>query len=521
MAVTTTDIPYALQWSDWVVLAAYAIGIAALGLYFSRRQKTTEHYFTASGRIPGWAAGLSLFATLLSSFLFIGFPGQTYERNWELLMQQFMTPLVVLFVAWLIIPVLRNHVKVSVYEYLEQRFGYGARLYGTLAFLAEHFFKMGVVLSTMSLAIYTITGWNQDALIIGLGILTIVYTFFGGIEGVIWTDVAQGLLMLAASVFVILYVLFFAGGDAPTDILNAAIEDDKFRLINPEFDMRQKTVYVIVWMGIFHFLLRYVTDQTLVQRYLTAPSLSEARKSASVSIVACMIAWITFSLIGTLLYGFYKLNPSRLGDGIEKADQVFPWFIGHEVPGGFTGFILVGLLAASMSTLSSEFNSFSASLTTDFYERLAGALDNRKRLLMSKSIVLISGVCAVVLALLLSRYSGGIMLLVLNAWAGIGAVLGGGILATFFLGIFCPRANKRGLYPALAVGFALTLWCYATANEWITLPENLAFLKYGWHTWWLIGFSNILVFLLGYGLSRLFPAKMTALPESATDRIGL
>jgi len=164
---------------DWLVLIGYAVAIAMLGLHFSKRQKTSEHYFTASGRIPGWAAGLSLFATLLSSFLFIGFPGQTYERNWEVLMQQFMTPLVVLFVAALIIPVLRKHIKVSVYEYLEQRFGYGARVYGTLAFLAEHFFKMGVVLTAMSLAIYTLTGWNQDAVIICLGILTISYTFFG------------------------------------------------------------------------------------------------------------------------------------------------------------------------------------------------------------------------------------------------------------------------------------------------------------------------------------------------------
>lgn len=520
MAVTTTDIPYALQWSDWVVLAAYAIGIAALGLYFSRRQKTTEHYFTASGRIPGWASGLSLFATLLSSFMFIGFPGQTYGQNWEVMMKQFMTPFVVVFVAILIIPVLRNHVKVSVYEYLEQRFGYGARVYGTLSFLGEHFFKMGVVLSAMSLAIYTITGWNQDALIIGLGVLTITYTFFGGIEGVIWTDVVQGVLMLAASFFVIFFILFFASNDGATAILTAAIEDDKFKLINPDFDMRERTVYVIAWMGVFHFMLRYTTDQTMVQRYMTAPSLREARKSALVSAVACMIAFCTFSLIGTLLYGFYKLNPERLGAGVDKADQVFPWFVGQEIPGGFTGIILIGLLAASMSTLSSEFNSFSACLTTDFYERLIGRLDNRGRLLLSKFIVLGAGMFAIVLALVISRYAGGLMELVLEAWATLGAVLGGGILAAFFLGIFCPSANKRGLYPALAVGFLSTLWCYATANEWITLPENLAFLKYGWHTWWLIGFSNILVFLLGYGLSRLFPAKMTAVTESAADRIS-
>lgn len=505
--------PQTLQVLDWVVVGAYGVGIALLGLYFSSRQRTSEHYFTASGRIPGWAAGMSLFATLLSSFLFIGFPGQTYERNWEVLMQQFITPLVVLFVAMLIIPVFRAHIKVSVYEYLEERFGYGARVYGTLAFLGEHFFKMGVVLSAMSLAVHTITGWNQDAVIAVLGVVTIGYTLFGGIEGVIWTDVVQGLLMLASSIFVIAFILFFASGDSAISIIAAAVEDDKFKLIDPEFDMAKQTVYVIVWMGVFHFLLRYTTDQTMVQRYLTAPSVREARKSAFVSIGACMMAWVTFSLIGTLLYGFYKLNPGLLSPSIEKADQVFPWFIGHAIPGGFTGIILVGLLAASMSTLSSEFNSFSACLTTDFYERLIGTLENRGRLLLSKIIVLVSGVSAVLLALLISRHPGGIMQLVLDAWAGIGAVLGGGILATFLLGIFCPRTNKRGLYPALVIGFAMTLWCYATANEWIVLPERLSFLKYTWHTWWLIGFSNIFVFAAGYGLSRLFPVAAGPVSE--------
>lgn len=509
---------YTLDWMDWVVLAVYALAIAVMGVFFAKRQKSSDHYFTASGRIPGWAAGLSLFATLLSSFLFIGFPGQTYAGNWEVILQHFVTPFVVLFVAILIIPVFHRRIKVSVYEYLEQRFGYGARVYGTIAFLAEHFFKMGVVLTAMSLAIYTITGWNQDAVILCMGLFTIGYTFFGGIEGVIWTDVAQGLLMLAASIFVIFFILFFASNDGAANILGAAVEDDKFRLIDPEFDMSRKTVYVIIWMGVFHFLLRYTTDQTMVQRYMTAPSVREARKGAFVSVTACMIAWVTFSLIGTLLYGFYKLNPERLGAGVEKADQVFPWFIGHEIPGGFTGLILVGLLAASMSTLSSEFNSFSACLTTDFYERLVGKLDNRGRLLLSKGIVVGAGISAIALALLLSRHSGGIMLLVLNAWATIGAILGGGILAAFFLGIFCPRANRRGLYPALVAGFVLTLWCYGTANEWIVLPAGAGFLKYTWHTWWLIGFSNVLVFVLGYGLSRLFPSEPEAGASAVKNR---
>ncbi|MCL4694736.1 MAG: sodium:solute symporter [Candidatus Hydrogenedentes bacterium] len=491
---------------DWLSLIVYVIVVVALGSRFIRRQTTAEHYFTADGTIPGWAAGMSMFATLLSSFLFIGFPGHTYQFNWEVLMQQFMVPFIVVAVAIFIIPQYRSVVKISAYEYLEQRFGYFARVYGTIGFLTGHFVKIGVVLSAMSLALNSITGWNQDAILIALGLTTIAYTFAGGMEGVIWTDVLQGFLMMFAGFVTIFVILFVASPDGPAAIWNVVTTDDKLKLINPEFSMTDRTVWVIVWMGIFHFGSRYATDQTMVQRYLTASSLREARKGALVSVVACMIVWITFSMIGTLLYGFYQLHPERLGAAIAKGDQVFPYFIGRELPPGLTGLVLAGLFAATMSTLSSDLNSFSACVVSDFYDRFRKGRSETARLLVSRISVVAVGICAVALAAWITRNSGGLMNFVLDAWAAVGAVFGGGVLAAFFLGFFCPRANRRGLYPALIVGIVFVAWCYLTSNEWLPLPESLSILKYRWHEWWLMGFSNVLVFALGYGLSVLLPA---------------
>ncbi|GMW02103.1 MAG: sodium:solute symporter [Candidatus Hydrogenedentota bacterium] len=489
---------------DWGTLIAYVCGMVYLGTRFARRQTTAEHYFTADRKIPGWAAGMSMFATLLSSFVFIGFPGHTYQHNWEVLMQQFSTPFIMVGVAAFIIPVYRRVVTISAYEYLERRFGYFARVYGTVGFLVGHFAKIGIVMSAMALAFNGITGWNRDGILIALGILTVIYTFAGGMEGVIWTDVIQGFLMIASGIITIAFILFVATPEGPGAIWSAALDADKLKLINPAFSMTDKTVWVITWMGIFHFTSRYATDQTMVQRYLTSATDREARKGAFVSIGACMIVWIAFSMIGTLLYGFYHLHPERLADSITKGDQVFPSFIGRELPPGLTGLVVAGLFAATMSTLSSDLNSFSACVVSDFYDRFARRKDEGRRLWVSKLCVIIAGGAAVALAAWITRRPEGIMSFVLDAWATIGAVLGGGILAAFFLGFFCPRANAAGLNPALILGILGVTWCYATLNGWIELPSAISFLKYRWHEWWLMGFSNIIVFVFGYLLSLLF-----------------
>ena len=489
---------------DWAAVVAYLAGMVLIGAHFSRRQRSTSHYFTAGGRIPGWAAGFSLFATLLSSFVFIAFPGQTYQYDWQVLMQQFSTPLIILGVAVFIIPVFRRVIRISAYEYLEQRFGYAARVYGTVGFLADHFFKMAVVIATMSLAISGITQIEQDLIIIVLGVITIAYTFVGGIEGVIWTDVAQGLLMLACSVIALLFIVFLASPDGPGAVVGASITSEKMRLIDPEFTMTGKTVWVITWSGVFHFMIRYIADQTMVQRYLTAPTLREARKGAFVSIGACMVAWVTFSLIGTMLHGFYTLHPERLDASVNQGDKVFPYFIGQELPPGLVGLVMVGLLAASMSTIASELNSFGACIVSDFYTRMRPDAPDRRRLWLSRAVVLVMGVLGVALAVWMSRYKEGIMLLMLTIFNWMGATFGGGMLAMFVLGMFSRRAHWRGVYPALVIGLLFAFWCAGTSKGWFTPPAALAFLSYRWHEWWLIGLSTVIIFVLAYGLSLLF-----------------
>lgn len=490
---------------DWLCVVAYFAGMVVVGKYVAARQKTTGHYFTASGKIPGWAAGLSLYATLLSSFTFIGFPGQTYDYDWQVLVQQFSTPLVVLFVAFFAIPIFRRVVRVSAYEYLERRYGYVARAYGTAGFITDHFFKMAVVISTMALALAGITGISQDAIIIAVGVVTILYTFMGGIEGVIWADVAQGILMLASSLLALGYLFFFASPEGPAALIAASDLPVKMKLIDPAFTMTGKTFWVILWSGLFHFTTRYLADQTMVQRYLTAPTLREARKSVFISIAACFVLWLVFPLIGTLLHGFYTLHPERLAASVDKGDKVFPFFVGNELPAGLVGILLVGLVAASMSTIASELNSLCACMVSDFYGRLRPHADDRRKLWLSRFLVLVLGVAAIVLALWIARHKAGVMTIMLNFFNWIGATFGGGMLAMFLIGFFLPRVTRRAMYPALVSGFAFAFWCAGTSKGWFTLPDALAFLKYRWHEWWLIGLSPCVIAAVAVLLSVALP----------------
>jgi len=184
---------------DWLIVAGYFAFVIWLGSRFSKKQTTSTRYFLGDRRLPGWAVGMSIFATIISSWTFLAIPGKSFKMDMQYLMTISTIPLSALIAVFFIIPIFRNKIQLSAYEYLERRFGLTARFYGNIVFISGHFFKMGMVLYLLCLAIEGATGWGGQYLIyliIVVGICTITYTFFGGIEGVVWTDVIQGFLLL-------------------------------------------------------------------------------------------------------------------------------------------------------------------------------------------------------------------------------------------------------------------------------------------------------------------------------------
>src|SRR5215831_16990286 len=183
-----------LSLADLAVIGAYVLGLTVVGLRFSRRQTTTERYFTAKQSVPAWAVGLSFLTAMTTSVTFIAFPGAAYAKDWSLLIPGMLLAVVMALVGYIVIPFYRRTVGMSAFEYFGKRFGRPTRIYASVAFTLAHFSKMGLVFYLLALTINSMTGWNMDEVILIAGLLTMTYTLKGGFEAVVWTDVAQGLV---------------------------------------------------------------------------------------------------------------------------------------------------------------------------------------------------------------------------------------------------------------------------------------------------------------------------------------
>ena len=489
---------------DWAIIAGYFVFTLWLGWYFSKRQTSSEHFFLGNRNLPGWAVGMSIFATIISSWSFLALPGKSFKDDLQYLMTIAAIPLTVLISVFVIIPVFRQKIKLSAYEYLERRFGLGARFYGNIVFITGHFFKMGMVLYLLCLAIEGATGWGGNALIyliVIVGIITIIYTFFGGIEGVVWTHVIQGFLLLAGG-FIGLFFLLFAAKASPAEIISTAYDAGKFKLANLSFDWKSVNIYVFLCFGFTHYLARYATDQTVVQRYLLAPSTKQAARSLWISILFLGMVWLIFMFIGILLWVYYKNEPGLLPQAVrQKPDQVFSYFIGHQLPAGLTGLILAGIFAAAMSTLSSDLNSLASVLADDFYEKLAKTPTDQSRLLFSRLSIIVTGIGAIFLAVVLRHAKS-----MVEVFFQFSSIMGGGMVGMFFLGLLTKRCSKKGLYIALALGVIFITWATLTNEKYIAglgleelfkaLPSWLP--KFDFNILWLGMFGNLVVFIAGY-----------------------
>jgi len=482
---------------DWLVVALYFLFTLCLGIYFGKRQTSSEHYFMANRKVPGWAVGVSLFATVISSWAFLALPGKAFKSDLQYLVSVLPIPLVIATTAVLIIPIYRNKVKLSAYEYLERRFGLIARFYGNIAFLAGHFFKLSVVLYLLCLAIAGMTGWPLIPLIVFVGLITLAYTFVGGVEGVIWTDVAQGFLMVLSAALAIGFLLLgFPGG--PDEAIQVAYEGSKFKLADFSFDWNKESVYILLVFGFIQYMGKYSTDQTVVQRYLLSPSTKKAASALWLSVFLLLFIWIVFMFVGCLLWAFYHVHADLLPEVVRrKPDQVFAYFIGHQMPPGLSGLILAGILAASMSTIASDLNSLGSVLLDDFYNKLRKHSTEKQKLWFSKMSVLVAGILAIFIAMALTKNES----MVETAFS-FSAVMAGGLMGLFFLGFFTRRCSRKGATIGLVCGVTFITWATYTNNMDPTSAPWLP--KFTIHLYWLGLLGNVVVFVTGYLASLIF-----------------
>ena len=502
---------------DYVIVICYFAIIVSMGVYFSKRQKTTARYFTGGRSMPAWAVGISILATLISSITFLAYPGAGYEGKWILLVQGLMVPIVLVCLIWIIVPMYRNIIGISTYEFFEKRFGYGARLYSSIAFSSAHFIKMGTVFFLLSMALASMTGVSTYTVILVLGIIVILYTLLGGIEGVVWCEVLQGFLLMGGGLICVAVLLFRPEG-GPVNVISTGWKNNKFFFGPYDIDFVKLTFIVMALNGIFYALQKYGTDQTIVQRFLVAKSDRAAEKAALIGVLLCVPVWTLFMFIGTCLWSYYDITglelPARV---LEKSDRVFPYFIMDQLPIGVTGLILAALMSAALSSLDADLNCLSAVIVEDYYRKARPNSTDRQRLILGKIAVAVCGISAMIIASLYVAYSDKG---VLGTVFGLYAIVSGGIAGLFVLGFFTTRANRKGCYVGIIACILFTAWAFLTLQGYITFDGSwsIAFgkaKKYVWtfnmnrfnfthHKYMLGVYSHLVLFGFAYIASFFF-----------------
>ena len=496
---------------DYIIVAVSVLLAIGMGMYFAHRQKDTSTYFAGGGRIPAWAVGISIFATLISSVTFLAYPGAAYEGNWILLVQGLMVPIVLVALIGIIVPLFRRVIRLSTYEYFERRFGLFARLYSSFAFTLGHFSKAGTVFFLVSMALATFLNINIYTIVMVLGVTIIVLTLLGGMEAIVWMDVVQGALLIGGGVICVVLLLFLPEG-GPAEAMRIAGEYNKIDFGPYTWDFTECTFYVMVFNGIFYALQKYGTDQTIVQRYLTARSDKEAKKAAFIGVLMSVPIWAMFMFIGTLLFAYYHSAGAPLLPEDIKADEVFPYFIANQLPVGVRGLIIAALAAAAISSLDADLNCLSAIAVQDYYARFRPHCTDKDKLRFGKWMVVVAGLAAVGVACLYISWGGEG---VLGALFSLYAIFSAGIVGIFLLGLFSRRANKQGLYIGIAAAVLFTAYAVLTSTK-VDIDGDgtkstlldLGEWNFQHHKFMLGVYSHLIVLVVGYLASFFFKTPL-------------
>lgn len=435
---------------NWAVIVIYLIAMLAVGIYFTRRAgRSTDSYFRAEGRIPAWAAGFSIYATTLSAITYMSTPEQAYLQDWSYAAGNLAIFAIVPLLMYFYVPFFRKLNVVTAYDYLEERFNPVVRVLGSLMFVLFHIGRIAVVVYLPTLAISSVTDIEPLLVATVVGVLAVIYTFLGGIEGVIWADVIQGIILLAGAVLILVVGFMYIDGGLGTVIADG-IADDKF-ISAENWDLTSTAAASIplIFLGsVFNNLYQYTGSQDVVQRYQTTPTAKETSRSLLINGILALVTIPLFYGMGTMLYSYFK-NTTPLPDSVNTS-AVVPYFIVHALPVGVSGLVLAAIFAAAQSTLSSSMNSISACLTVDIWDRFFVPRGRRKASVTTARLIIVAtGLLGVACALYLVVAD---QAETWNLFLSIMGLFGVPLAAVFTLGIFTKRARAVGVIGGLAVG---------------------------------------------------------------------
>ncbi len=478
---------------DFVILLLYLASMVAAGSIIGRRNRTPDHFMSAGRSVPGWAVGLSIFGTYVSSISFLALPGKAYGSNWN----AFVFSLSIPFAAWLavryFVPFYRQRGEVSAYTHLERRFGPWARTYAAICYLLTQLARMGAIMYLLALALSPITGWSIISLILLTGLIVIVYTLIGGMEAVIWTDVMQSIILICGA-SICVFILFLEMPQGFIQIFQIANREDKFSLGSFSLNLSDSTFWVVLIYGLFINLQNFGIDQSYVQRYAAARTDREAGKSVYLGAMLYLPISAFFFFIGTQLFAYYTVRPELL-PAETTSDHVFPHFIATGLPIGIGGLVIAAIFASAQSTISSSINCSATLILCDIYRRyIRPGVSEREAMFVLRAATLIVGIAGTLTALAMIQVKSA-----LDAWWELAGIFSGGMLGLFLLGIISRHAKNAAAATGVAIGVLLICWM-SLSPSW---TGDMAHLRSPFHKFMVIVIGTLAVLLVGLLVSRL------------------
>lgn len=464
---------------NWAIVFAYLFGNLGLGYALSKRVQSAEDFQLGTRMTPWWAIGISVIATYVSALSFLGGPAWAYGSGMAALAIHVNYPLVIFVVVVVFLPFFYNSGVASIYDYLERRFGVASRTVMSGLFLITQTITSASILTATAIVVTFVTGMDVRLAIVLMTVIVLGYTMLGGMNAVIWTDVLQGVILFIGA-GIILYNAMTA--TAPLDEAFARLAaDGKLNPINADLDF---SVAPTIWAGVFAMTLFHITvygaNQMMVQRALAAKNIGDAKKSYLMMGYAAFFIYFLFFFIGALLYVHFDGRP------FEQTNAIILTFARSLAIPGLLGIIAAAVLSASMSSLSSAFNSLSTVSITDFYQRFFNNEgSDAHNLLLSRLLTVVWGIIAIPIAFAFIESGGSI----LEQLTRVASYFVGAKLAMYFMGFFSKHATERGLLCGVAAGFIALI---VVVNG--VPPLNIPPLTIAW-PWYVVigGGVNIIV----------------------------
>ncbi|CAN5663489.1 sodium:solute symporter [soil metagenome] len=489
-----------MQTRDLIIIFGYLIGVTLFGMWFAQKQETTEDYFVGDRSVPWWAIAASIVATETSTITFISVPGIAFAKggNFQFLQLVFGYMLGRVVISLLFIPMYFRGELQTVYQLLGTRFGTKVKMLASALFVVMRNIADGIRLLLTAIvlaAVYVAFQPNADTnlVIIGsivlLGAVMIIFTYYGGMEAVIWVEVVQLGIYIGGAIAAAVVILNQIDGGMPS-VLSIGQQFDKFDLFDFTLDFTKTFTF---WAGLiggcFLTMSTHGTDQYLVQRYLCTNKPSRAALALLSSGAVVLGQFIGFLFIGVLLFTFYApynateyANAGVLNSGIPATfpftggDKVFPDFITQHMPSGLSGLVVAAIFAAA---LSSSLNSIAATFVNDLYKPFRQNLADKHYLKVSHWLTLFFGVVQIVVAIAAMKQNSS----ALSQALSIASLINGPILGVFLVGAFIKRANqKTALIGMSASILVMTYVILATkiAWTWYALIGSLVTLLVAW-----------------------------------------